>query len=393
MTCSICAKERATKPDRIPKGWHRLPDMLLCDICWHARFVVRTVTMPVAGLIEGEWDDLWTELRQAWGACTQAANWMMTELYAHDVRRTAADDKIPAMKPQYLYPHARERFPALAAASIAALEQTVTAKYRHVRYDVLWRCASTLPTFRYPFPLPIPATSWAVEDSGERCVVSLRLLAMEFSDRRWRLRLRLNPRYSRQLAAFRQMALASATPGQASIYERTIDGKRTIMFAAAGWFPRRAAIERSGELRVRTATGSLLVAANIKDECLWNYHADHVRRWSAEHRLQLQRWADDSKHEQRPVPSFAERRIDACRKYRNRMDSAVQQIAEQLAAYADRRKFALVTYDDSDQSYCRSFPYYALKSRIQVLLDERGINFALASSEVLMAMDAAQSGQ
>ena len=56
-------------------------------------------------------------------------------------------------------------------------------------------------------------------------------------------------------------------------------------------------------LRVHTSADSLLVAVNARDEQLWTYHADHLRRWSAEHRAQLQRWADDSKYEQRPVPA------------------------------------------------------------------------------------------
>jgi hypothetical protein len=69
-------------------------------------------------------------------------------------------------------------------------------------------------------------------------------------------------------------------------------------------------------------------------------NGDHLRRWGAEHRTQLQRWADDSKFEQRPVPSLAERCENAARKYRDRVDSATHEIAAQLAGYADRRHFS-----------------------------------------------------
>ena len=52
---------------------------------------------------------------------TAAANWMMTELYAHDVRRHD-EAKMPRMGRQGdLYPEARRRFPGLAPQTVASL--------------------------------------------------------------------------------------------------------------------------------------------------------------------------------------------------------------------------------------------------------------------------------
>jgi hypothetical protein len=50
-----------------------------------------------------------------------------------------------------------------------------------------------------------------------------------------------------------------------------------------------------------------------------------VRRWSAEHSRKLQHWADDSKFEQRPVPSFAARRQDESLRYHHRINGAADQ--------------------------------------------------------------------
>jgi hypothetical protein len=52
---------------------------------------------------------------------TEAANWMMTELYTHDVQRHG-EAKMPPMRRLYLYPEARRRFPGLAPQTVASLE-------------------------------------------------------------------------------------------------------------------------------------------------------------------------------------------------------------------------------------------------------------------------------
>lgn len=97
-----------------------------------------------------------------WTVTTQASNWMMTELYARDVRRGSGEEKMPAMKPVYLYPEARARFPELPSQTVAAMEQAVTKKYRAERRDIIWTCRRSLPTYRYPSPFPIPGQGWSI---------------------------------------------------------------------------------------------------------------------------------------------------------------------------------------------------------------------------------------
>ena len=143
--------------------------------------------------------------------------------------------------------------------------------------------------------------------------------------------------------------------------------------------PRQAAQEAIGTLHVRTVADSLLVAVNAKHEVVWRYHGDHLRRWAAEHRKALERWADDSKYENRPLPTFGERRAAAARKFRDRMDSVTHEIAAQLASYAQRRKFAALEYDDRERS-CPACPYYRLASLIAEKLDARGIAFVATSA-------------
>jgi hypothetical protein len=146
------------------------------------------------------------------------------------------------------------------------------------------------------------------------------------------------------------------------------------MVKMAAWLPRpEDASKRSGTLYVRTAKDHLLTAVNGKDERLWNYNGDHLRRWNAEHRRQLQRWSEDAKYENLPVPSFAARREAASAKFHRRLQSAAHEIAAQLAGYAQRRRFATVEYDDGERGFCDQFPWARLVTLIAEKLDARSI--------------------
>lgn len=375
--CVACAATREKPEKRLPTGWKKRAEEVYCDACWRDRYVLRAITIPVSAPVEATWPELNAALREAWANTTQACNWMLTELYARDSRRNG-EDKMPPMQRVYLYPETRQRFPALPSQTCASLEQTVQAKYRSARYKLIWTCQVSLPTYRYPTPFPVPNQGWSVELVDERIVVSARI-----GERRYALRLRGGAGFRRQRVAVEQIVSGAAVQGELALYKQGDD----TMCKLVAWLPRdentrRQRDQRTGELRVRTAGESLLIALNGKDETLWKYHGDHIVRWSEEHRTQLQRWADDSKFEQRPKPSFSERREAAARKYRDRMISAVKEIAAQLGGYAARRKFASVRYDDADTSYCPGFPWFALRERIATVLDEYGITFEHASGEL-----------
>ena len=72
------------------------------------------------------------------------------------------------------------------------------------------------------------------------------------------------------------------------------------------------------------------------------------------------------------------------------MDSATHEIAAQLAGYAQRRRYAGVSYDDSERSYMKnnaneqaetSFPWFELRRKLAEKLDERGTRLELASTQ------------
>lgn len=362
--------------ERLPRGWKRFGDRVLCRQCAKEEFSLIAVTIPVAEPLSGTWDDLRAGLKELWTQTTRCSNWMMTELYARDVRRKG-DEKIPPMPKIYLYPEARRLFRALPPQSVSSIEQSVKMTYRAKRWEILWTRAGSLPSFRYPTPFPVHNQSWKCWIEAERPVVSIRL-----RDDWFNFRLRGGHDFRRQLAAFREMANGSAKRCALELYK---DHKGVILCKMVTYRPKHAlASDASGTLQVMSGADVLLVAVNEKDVRLWTYSADHVRRWMAQiqnHSRQLRRWSEDSKFERRPAVPFAERRRLACEKQRRRIDSACHQISAELVGYAKRRKFAEIRCDFSEQTYCKTFPWFRLGELIKYKAEVEGLKVTITNGQ------------
>lgn len=399
-TCNKCLTESAVKPSRLPRGWKRRNGEVWCGQCWRASWSLRAITFRLASPSDGAWAEFRASIREAWATLTQLANWVTTECYIRDVRRQPGQDKIPPMPMVYLYPEARERFPNLPSQTVAASEQRYKANYRADRYQVIWTGERSLRNYRYPEPFTAPNKGWTPSfDEQERPVVSVRIDQI-----RWTLRLSGGKEFRRQLHGFRQLVADEAVRGELAIYRKRVgcNGRQhrggrncgvkergpgnqrqafDIMVKLVGWFPKQPYGERSGVLHVRTDSQALLLALNAKEERLWVWNADQVRRWVRQHASQLQRWADDQKAENRP-PDYQDRRSAAVAKYHRRMQTAVQQAASYVVEYANRRRFAAIKYDDCDQRYVDRFPWHLLRARIKTLCNERSIEFEHASGSV-----------
>jgi hypothetical protein len=384
MHCAACDKQPKKESTRLPRGWKRHNEQVYCAACWQGKYMLRAVIMRVVSPVDLTWPELRDVLKAQWIEMTRLANWCTTECYVRDVRRNG-EAKMPPSKLPYLYPEARTLFPAIPSQAVASGLQNYQAKYRAARYQVIWTGASVLPTYRYPQPAVAHNATWTAEiGEDNRPYVSLRL-----GEARVKLRLMGGSRYRRQLASFRQIASGEAVQGELQIYRRRTAGQNgdgkdrnqtqrrgyEILVKMVAWLPKTAARERNGTLCVRTDSDSLLIALDAKDQRLWIVHADHARRYVVEHSRRLQRLADDQKAEQRPVPSFADRRGDYVRKFRDRMHSVVRETAQQLVNFADRRHFAEIRYDDTDQRFLDRFPYHELRSRIETVCQERSILF------------------
>lgn len=377
--CATCDKTFEKRP---PHGWKHKGKAYYCPQCWRKAYVLRAITMKVAEPLDCSWEELRPKLKTAWSDTTACSNWMMTELRIRDAKREGSDRdqaRMPKMERVYLYPEARKKFPDLPPQTVASIEQAVQRKYRAVRRDIVWTCRASLPTFRYPTPFPVHNQSWSCAIEGDRPVVSLRL-----QDGWRKFRLKGGPHYRRQMAAFRLMVAGEAERGELALLQKF---GQPLMVKMVAWLPRPEAEKNSAEgtLKVYTRKDCLLQAVNLKDEVLWSYNADHLRRWMEEHARRLRRWSEDQKFEQRPghifklrpeVATFQARRTAVVKKQQDRMASALHEIAFQLATYARRRKFAAVDYDDKERSFLgENAPWFRLRQLIGEKLDYFGIEF------------------
>lgn len=365
---------------------------MYCEKCWKKNYRLYAIIFPVAGPVDAKWTELRESLRTAWIQSTAVCNWFNDHLYQRDIVRSAEMKKLPAFSVGSLYQEAKLQFmlDEYDSALLASIENSQRRKYFKKRYEVKWLGSASNRSERYPQPYPIRWQGCKAEIINECPVVTCTI-----ARKRFKLRLRGGTRFQRQLYSFKQIVSGEALAGEVVLYRQRDRGSKgdrigtkengqryKIMCKLVAWFPRIAQTQGgTGTLFTRTDSDSMIIALNVKDEKLWIIHADQIRRWSAEHRVRLQRWSDDQKAEERPVASFWKRRELACLKYRNRMNTFIGQTAAKIANYAERRNFAVVEYDDSDQDYCEKFPYSDMCGKINEKVSAKGIEFVKKGSE------------
>jgi len=376
MKCATCYCERVTaNPNRPPHGWKRRGSGVYCPQCWQKAYLLRAVIIPVAEPLSSSWDEFNAALRVAWTDTTAASNWIMTELYVRDCRRNG-EAKMPRMQTHYLYPELRQRFPGLTPQSVTAIEQAVTAKYRKKRYDIVWTGACSLPTFRYPTPFPVHNQSWSAEIHD-----GVPLITTRIGDKHWQLRLKAGPAFRRQIADVKCLVSGAGSRGELALYR---DSDRRVLCKLVAWLPRVDG-QGAGVMFVRTGLMAehfitAQFSQDAKDEA-WYLNADHVRRFIHEYERFRHRLSQDLKAEQRPLDqaSFQSRWNIVVNKQRNRMKSAVQEIAGQIVHYARRRRASRLEYTDKIRDI-EPFPWFNLAQRLQVKCHEYGIEFVHQAS-------------
>lgn len=393
LACSQCPA--TSEKDRLPPGWKRHKDQVWCADCWNAAYVQRPVTIPIAGPVDGEWPELRATLKNCWAAATAIANWAVTEMARNDTPRTMGQERLSTATKLYLYPGARLVSPECDPQSVTAVLHAVESRYRKSRLAVMWFRNQALPLYRYPVPYPVHNQSWstATDDQGRPCI-SVRL-----GGRRWLLRLQAGHEFRRQLASWRLIHEGEVLHGELSLLCRESSANRhgnglemrepgggprqpmVVLAKMMAWLPRKAAGPAQGVLYVRTSSPEFLVY-HVGERGEPKYlHAEHVRRWEAQHRRHLRGIADDTKHEKR-VPKQMKidmlARQDAwVRKYRDRIDTFIHQTTAMLAGFARRQGVATVDLDVTNKAFCERFPWYKFKETLKYKLEEIGISLEI----------------
>lgn len=414
--CTACPDSRVQKLSKSgrmirPRRWKSKGDDWYCEPCWSARYVLRAITIPIAGPFidpldsrdfavasRETWKQLRDSLRTAFSAVTRLYNWHTRQLYLADTLRNG-QAKMPPLKSPYLYHEAKEVCPEIPTACITAIQHATEARYRRTRYEVIWTGERSIANYRYPQPWLVQDGAWKIKEvkttgtDGQDS--SLIILDVSIAKDPYLLVLRGGAGFRRQTNQIRQVIAGDAISVSLEIIsKRANDGDhrngardrspgggsfvaRRIMAKIVAWLPRRPArTDLAGTLNIRTGSHALLVASVDGDDRPWVLKANEVRQWIRCHEEQL----DGMKRGLVRSVGATDRRKKSCDRHHARLTEFVKRAASWICKMAERRRVEKVVFDDSDRRYFGSFQWDALRRQISMKCDEIGISFALAAS-------------
>ena len=393
VSCVVTGETISTRQLRdgsaaLPRGWKKLGDDYYSASAWHQQFSLRTVRLPVASIEcpvnspeaqREAWNSLRAALKVSWRQATQLSNWILTELAKADtlpIEASANGPKLPKIDDlsglmRRIYHEGRERWPELDSQSFCSIRHRVLARYKHVRFDLRYRSAISLPTYRYPTPLPIPAkdTRFTLQDG-------VAVLHVRISGQRFRLRLKGGRDFRRPLQAIKGILAGERLQGEVCLYEQTVGGAHhagginpavgrptRLMAAIAVWLPNGTRATSDRCCRVTTGGSQLWqVLLDGRDEP-WYLNEDQIPRWAAAYHRQLQRLWEDCNLDRRvrKVDDLARRRAELRTKYSNRITDACHKASALLVGFCQRNHVGIVEYDDSDKTWLPRFPWHQLR--------------------------------
>lgn len=401
ILCIACQQTQATKVTaaghaRLPRRWRREAAGPLCPSCVSARYLPGSLTVPIAGPVDGTWQAFGAACKAQWVLTTQAANWIVRELYVRDVRREATDTRLRAMPSAYLYPELMAAVPGIAPVNATALIQSVTRTYQRQRYQLLWTGQRQLAMYRYPTPAPINEQAWTLErTAGGAWLVRLRL-----GDAWWTVRLQAGRDMALHLRRLEQLRAGAAIRGAAQLRQhRSHTGDHRsgtsgpagrarvrVLLTIAGLFPRGVA---SGDparvLEVHTAGTDLLRASVHGRGVVLTVPADDLRQRIAAYEVMRQRVLSTLGVARRWVPAERESLRgtleDRGVRHRRAMKTRLQQIAAAVVGCARDQGAGLVRYDDSDDTFQAPFPWQSIRLALERACDTRGLRYEYACAD------------
>jgi len=382
MKCSKCGKEKDNpKNKNLPRGWKRIDagelngnseEQIFCDDCWDSLYTLRMVAFQVVGpVVEESRKDFWNAINVSWKMVTAMSNWVVTECAKVEPPRLPGQTKISKIELPYLYPEARKLWPELSSVTVSAIERHVKQKYSSSRLE-MWMGKRSMPNFRYPQPLPVPAANWTARwlTATEHVpIVSAPIAGVRFD-----IKLKGGPGFRPQRSDFGLLVEGKALKGEMLITQTGSKATaRLILYVPkiikAGPAPEKIMV-------VATDKVSLLIGA-INEQEIWRFNADHGIRWVAEHSQRLGRLREDAKLERRtgevPDPKTFRERI--VQKHHSRMDTLVHQASAAAVNRAIRMKCNKIVFNGAEKGFIDSFPWFALRERIKIKAEAVGIAF------------------
>lgn len=405
LQCDRCSRVVQCKPTaggnpRPPVGWTLIDDAhYWCSECWDEVYVPRAVTVGVA---PEDWSSFRAAVNPTFAAVRAVANWAYSALHNAEKPREPNAEKMPKKPAVYLYGLAKDHCPfwgSLPASIANAVLRQVEQDYGSDRYEVVWTGARSTRSYQYPAPVPIPAQSWTLEKNDGQYVASMlvanggRVTVPLFVRRHQRaildhiLSVPLVRGACKLIEHRRHNPRGADANGRDSSNGSRYQSSIRLMIS---YYALREGARGTADTQwsVSTTAESLLVAMDGEDEA-WRLHADHAMRVAIRHDAhlsRLSRLSDDRKAETRKPKRDAKPRLAMLRarsdKDKDRLRSACHEISAHLVNVAKRRRVAKILYNDSDKSFCASFPWAMLRLMVDQKARAANIVFEHANGAV-----------
>lgn len=412
ITCDITgetreAQQAADGRPKLPRGWKRHGGVTYGPTAWAKAFRPRSLHVPVASATqEGShdtragWAELWKSLGAAWGDATRYANTCLGFYAPKDFALPLARDekglslpKIPKdtknawLREAYAL---RRDFPALDSSTAAAIRMECLRTWNRERWNVRIRADKSLPTFRYPFPLPLPADAmtWSVDSGNGYLTARVRIDGRAFV-----IRLSPSHKYSRNLSSIRAGITGEAVIGETSLLRRRSfgnergDGGWQIWAAVTVYLPvRKSVSEPDRTLAVTVGGGDLFRAVVAGQERIWTLHADDLLPRIEAYDRQRQRISDDRKFERRCGASgerYQAMSEDRVQRHRRWLDTQLHRRSRELVEFARRNRCGVIRLEMSAPPV--GLPWSRLLEMIRQKAAEYGMTVACndASGDVV----------
>lgn len=426
----------------LPKGWKRFGDKVYSTEYCDAHYVTRGITLQVASVVrhpgpaggkhtirslsqlpevpkwtqeesEAAWRAFRADLRISWERVTQASNWYLHRIAGLDTAAVAVEMVVPKGKrrkkgspppePERKYrlpclpidtaaldALAKQAFPDLYNQSLYSVRQRVVRLYRKYRWHARASGRKSIPTIRYPAPLPIERKDYTLLFNEQHQVFALLPVGEPKWDHTYLVRLKDgHSGCTRKVRTLEQVARGELASRAMSIRQNR---KGDILVTFAVDVPKRP-FQRDKVLVVRTVPNRLWECQLFDAEeqpiarpFLFNEDGlrfDLLRIKEEQHALFLQRFSEDAKYEHR-YPWHTRRamnraRATRCDRHNARVLDRIHKVSCSLAAYAARNRVSHVVYDDTScygegaTPYIPGFPWARLKTLVKTKLEAYGI--------------------
>ena len=379
---------------KLPRGWKRHEGQTYSPQGWRQQYVPRSMRLPIASVVlesatedrEGGWKAFWAALRSAWGDATRYANLCLSHFAAKDFAVPlvkAPDGKLSLPKIEQEMQNAWRRevyalhhdFPAIDATTAAAIALECWNTWKKWRWDVRITGKRSLPTFRFPLPLPMPAQGirWSIDAGNGWTTMRIRVNGQAFL-----CRLSASHKYNWAAQTVRQ-AIAESRTGEVSMLLR--DNQPWVAISVNVPKRPRGMLDPDRTLAVKMGGGDLFRAVVADAERVWTLHADdflpRVSRWDE----QRQRISDDRK--------FERRRGKSRQRYQAMSDRRVHAHHDWLTVQLHRRSRELVEFArrngcgriEIGATPIPGLPNHVLLERIRQKADEAGMIVRVVGDE------------